>query len=302
MTEREAQREERALCEAVAEASKHLHGQDGPPSVIEGELCECVRDAMKKKSRWKDVECRGGEKLDWMVDWDPPPQGLDIAGGPEGEYRWALEAKVWHVNEQIWDAIKLASGLACHRFKRAYLLCAACPGAFEELPGKELFEYSQDPIRHGVRRLVEDNAKAWEGMVGKPKVRARPLKPPAAFTTRALIEPMSVWAWYGHEVRLMRIELPDRVKKRWFKDGWPNGVDRKEAPKKDEHGSHITSADGLCVPKQIGGESWWIKNRENITARQYEALYGLLLTRRWTDEKFRESFPPPEYGPRWWQR
>lgn len=304
MAQSEAEREELALCEAVREAAKCLRCRGEIPTLkthectAESELCDAVRDAVKKKSWWKDVECRGHEVPGITGGWSPLPKGLDLAAGSEKPYRWALEAKPWEVGEQIWDAIKLASGLACGDFERGYLLCAACPGAFDDLAGHELFECS----RVRTSALVKRNAKEWKCLLEGGK--GRPINPPAAFTTRALISPRSTWAWYGHEVRLMRIDLPDRVQRRWFNDGWPNGVDREKALK-DPHRkrSSITGVDGLNL-NQRWTKKWWADHSEKITATQYEALYGLLLTRHWSDEEIRKRCPPPgpECGPWWWER
>ena len=106
----------------------------------------------------------------------------------------------------------------------------------------------------------------------------------------------------GHVVRLARIDVPDPTETLRCINGWPEGFTPTAtamAPKRSS--GAVTDAMGLAVPARWR-DAWWAGQRERgITPDQFEAVYGLLLTRGWSDAEIRSRVPPPpEAAPAWW--
>ena len=106
----------------------------------------------------------------------------------------ALEAKVWDVDQQIWDAIKLAAGIAHGDLRVGYLLAAAPPTAFAHYDGAEL--YAPGTHAHAVWTLLDANPRAWQHLLDGG-AGARP-QVPTDFSATLLVDE---WCWFGHRVR-----------------------------------------------------------------------------------------------------
>jgi hypothetical protein len=235
------------------------------------------------------------EKSGITDGWLPLPRGLDMFAGAR-PHRWAAEVKVWDISQQIWDALKLAAGIVARDLNVGYLIAAACPSAFATQGGKELFS-SLTSRGCDVRRLVETNAHEWQDDLNGGS--ARPVLLPANIHIQTLIDEP---CWFGHRVCLVRIDVPEPAEKLRFVNGWPVGfkpdgcdiaIKRPRAP--------TTDAIGIAVPARWS-DAWWAEQlRRGVTPDQFEALYGLLLTRGWSDPEIRSRVQPPTAGaPAWW--
>jgi hypothetical protein len=206
---------------------------------------------------------------------------------------------VWEIGQQIWDAIKMASALQCGDSDGTYLVAIAPLIAFDRWAGCELYE--TEPVEHGVAALIERNAVQWRrDLLGGP---GRPRRVPATFFTRLVA---GASAWYGQEARLIHLSLPEQTGDQLFEeDGWPIGLDVAAALDADAASRKQRSAfdaNGLEIPVRISAGWWAEQGPEPVTREQYEALYGLLLTRNYDDAKIRHNFPPPPgRGPSWWK-
>jgi hypothetical protein len=228
--------------------------------------------------------------------WRPLPGKLDLHIGKR-PHRWAAEAKVWDIGQQIWDALKLVAGIRHSDLETGYLLAAAPPTAFAHYGGGEL--YAPGRHVHDVRELIVRNATDWEHDLGGG--RGRPEELPSEIVTTLLVDE---WCWFGHRLRLVRVALANQasIAPLRFDAGWPVGVDPAVAIATAKARPRRTMFDalGLAVPARWS-DAWWRDRVATARPDQFEALYGLLLTRGWTDLEIRERVVVPEgWGPEWW--
>lgn len=228
--------------------------------------------------------------------WSPLPSGLDLHAPVGRPMRWAAEVKVWDIDQQLWDALKLAAGLAHGDLRIGFLLAAACPTAFAHTGGRELFAAAASD--HTVKGLLQLNAREWRHLLANGT--GRPTAVPARITTRLLAD---CWCWFGHRVRLVRIAIDAHVGSLAFGDGWPVGVDGDAAVRAASGLKARSERDvlGLSVPAHWT-EAWWqAALAAGATAEQFEALHGLLLTRGWTDTDIQARVQAPDdAAPAWW--
>ena len=271
-----------ALRTAANAAAHHLRISGPLPARSE----DVLRSVMVQELRTTgavDIEVEGSGIT---CGWSPLPGGLDLFAGAK-PHRWAAELKVWDIGQQIWDAIKLASGLACGDLTDAYLISVAPSLAFGASPGKELFSSRSD--EHRVAALIERNPRQWQHELSGGS--GRPTNPPARFNTQ-LLERKSTW--YGHEIRLVRLTLSTQDTVR-FENGWPVCVDPEAALELDagsgRKGVSIPLG-GLEVPPRFSA-SWWEQSRSACSPAEYESLYGALLLRGWSDTEIWSRVSPP---------
>ena len=285
--------DEQRLTAAVKAAADRLRASGPLPPRSEDVLRFAVRDELATEVR--DV---AHEAASISGGWSPLPGRLDLHAPTGRPLRWAAEVKVWDIGQQIWDALKLAAGIAAGDLRIGYLIAAACPTAFAADDGRELF--AAGTHEHAVRELIRKNANAWQhdldGGTG------RPARMSARFRTTLLFDG---WCWFGHRVRLARIGLAGDPEELPFQAGWPDGLDGpaavKAAKAKAAHGRGDPDALGLAVPRRWTDAWWEDTRRRGVTAEQFEALYGLLLTRHWTDAEIRARIRAPDgAAPPWW--
>ena len=276
---------------AVMRAAQALRASGPLPGQAEDVLRFAIRDELRR-SGLRDVDT---EKSGITDGWSPLPRGLDLFTGRR-PHRWAAEVKVWDISQQIWDALKLAAGIVAHDLSVGYLVAAATPSAFATQGGKELFS-SVTPHDCDVRRLIEMNAREWQDDLNGGS--ARPAILPGRIRVQTLV---GARCWFGHVVRVARIDVPDPSGTLRCINGWPEGFTPTAtamAPKRSSGAT--TDAMGLAVPARWG-DAWWADQRvRGVTPHQFEALYGLLLTRGWSDAEIRSRVPPPPGPvPAWW--
>jgi hypothetical protein len=100
----------------------------------------------------------------------------------------------------------------------------------------------------------------------------------------------------------VRIDVDAHVGSLEFRDGWPAGVDGEAAVRAGGLTARSErDALGLSVPARWT-EAWWQQAlAAGATAEQFEALYGLLLTRGWTDTDIQARVQAPDdAAPAWW--
>lgn len=277
------------LADAARRAAQALRVQGPLPRRSEDVLRVAVRDQLHAAGV-HDVEL---ERSNIRHGWSPLPRGLDLFAGPR-PHRWAAEAKVWDISHQIWDALKLVAGIAGDDLHTGYLLAVASPSAFSAQDGRELFTATA-PREIATRQLIESNARAWQELLNGGS--ARPVVLPAAFTVQTIVDAP---CWYGHRLRLVAILNLQGEGAVRFNAGWPGGVDPGLASTRT-HRRTVTDAAGLAVPAHWSDDWWLQQRRRGVIPEQFEALYGLLLTRGWTDSEMRERLKPaPGTGPPWW--
>jgi hypothetical protein len=118
--------------------------------------------------------------------WDPLPGRLDLHAPAGRPLRWAAEVKVWDIDQQLWDALKLAAGIARGDLRVGYLLAAACPTAFAHAGGRELVAAAASD--HTIKGLLQLNAREWRHLLADGT--GRPTAVPARITTRLLADPL----------------------------------------------------------------------------------------------------------------
>jgi hypothetical protein len=284
--------DEALLITAVERAARALRASGPLPPRSEDELRFAVRDQLRDLGMG-DV---AHEAASITGGWDPLPGRLDLHAPMQRPLRWAAEAKVWDIDQQLWDVFKLTAGIARDDLGVGYLLAAACPTAFAQYGGSELF--AAGSREHDGSTLIRDNPREWQHLLNGGV--GRPVATPPTVRTTLLCEH---WCWFGHRVCLVRVEAlagPDRLT---FRDGWPDGFDgaalvaaAKAAPRR-RHDDAL----GLRVPRPWS-DAWWRQAlRDGVTADQFEAVYGLLLTRRWVDTEIRARVSAPDgFAPSWW--
>jgi hypothetical protein len=284
--------EEQLLIEGVMRAAARLRVSGPLPPRSEDVLRFAVRDQLRAHGL-SDV---AHEAASITGGWTPIPGRLDLHAPMVRPLRWAAEAKVWDIDQQLWDALKLAAGIAHGDTRAGYLLAAACPTAFAHAGGAELFRPSAH--EHVVAELIRTNAPEWLHLLGGGA--GRPIQVPARIRTTLLCDH---WCWFGHRVRLVRVEIDANADVVQFIDGWPEGLDGPTAVAEARAARRGGDRDalGLRVPPRWS-DSWWQRAlRASATADQFEALYGLLLTRGWTDADIRSRVAAPDGGaPAWW--
>jgi hypothetical protein len=99
---------------------------------------------------------------------------------------------------------------------------ASITGGWSPVPGRlDLHAPRTRPTReHKVAELIRVNALAWQHDLDAGA--GRPNQLPARFRTTLLVDG---WCWFGHRVRLTRIELAAVAETVTFHGGWPAGVD-----------------------------------------------------------------------------
>src|SRR5436309_2628066 len=105
---------------AVARAAEALRVSGPLPPRSEDVLRFAIRDQL----RGAGVSDADTEKSGITAGWSPLPRGLDLYVGKR-PHRWAAEVKVWDISQQIWDALKLAAGIAARDLEVGYLIAAA---------------------------------------------------------------------------------------------------------------------------------------------------------------------------------
>ena len=279
------------LTTAVTRAAEALRASGALPPRSEDVLRFAIRDQLRA-SGVRDVET---ERSGITAGWSPLPRGLDLFVGSR-PHRWAAEVKVWDVSHQIWDALKLAAGIAAGDVKVGYLIAAASPSAFATQGGKELFA-NVTPGVCDVRDLIAANPREWQVLLNGG--RARPVVLPANIRVHT---PVDEWCWFGHRVRVARIDVLEPGRTLRLADGWPDGLRPALADKAAKHRRCATTdAMGLAVPARWT-DAWWSEHlHRGATPDQFEALYGLLLTRGWCDAEIRSRVNAPAGGtPPWW--
>jgi hypothetical protein len=288
----EALIDEALLITAVERAAIALRASGPLPPRSEDVLRFAVRDQL----RGLGIADVAHEAASITGGWDPLPGRLDLHAPVRRPLRWGVEAKVWDIDQQLWDALKLAAGIAHRDLRVGYLLAAACPTAFAQYGGSELF--AADSREHHVSALIRQNPREWQRLLNGGV--GRPTATPLTFRTTLLCDRR---CWFGHRVRLVRIEALDEADPLAFRDGWPEHVNgpilvaaAKSAPR-----PRADDALSLRVPRPWS-DSWWTKAlRDGATGDQFEAVYGLLLTRGWADADIRARVQTPEAAaPPWW--
>ena len=273
------------IFEAVRSAARVLRASGPLPPKSE----DVLRFAILDQLRQAGIQDAATEKSGITGGWVPLPCGLDLFAGPK-PHRWAAETKVWDVGQQIWDGIKLAAGIAHDDLKVGYLIAAACPSAFASRIGRDLFS-AIAPQDLSVRELIERHPALWQSDLNGGS--ARPVEVPATIRVQLLLDEA---AWFGHRLRVVRVALGDAEVQR-FANGWPDGVIARPS---SSHPGTAVDALGLAVPARWS-QAWWTAARRDATAEQFEALYGLLMTRRWSDDDIRAHVQAPRGGaPPWW--
>lgn len=284
--------EEQQLIDAVRRAAATLRTRGPLPPRSEDVMRFAVRDEIRQA-----VVDVAHEAASITADWTPLPGRLDLHAPRERPLRWAAEVKVWDIGQQIWDALKLTAGITAEDLRTGYLLTAACPSAFAADDGHEL--YAPGSHEHIVTELIRVNARAWKRDLGGGS--GRPTTVPSRFRTTLLFDG---WCWFGHRLRLMRVEATADSRPLAFTDGWPESIDGPAAVAAAKRAARRgpTDALGLAVPARFSA-SWWEQAlRAGATGDQFEALYGLLLTRNWTDAHLRARVRAPDgAAPPWWQ-
>jgi hypothetical protein len=285
--------DEQHLIDAVRAAAGVLRAAGPLPPASENVLRFAVRDQLRAVGLG-DV---GHEQSKITGGWSPVPGNLDLYTPKVRPHRWALEAKVWDVDQQIWDAIKLAAGIAHGDLRVGYLLAAAPPTAFAHYDGAEL--YAPGTHAHSVWTLLDANPRAWQHLLDGGA--GRPTEVPTDFSATLLVDE---WCWFGHRVRLVRIEcVADKAAPTLrFEDGWPVGMNGRAAVAAAKARPRRRGDDALGLLVGRWTDAWWEQQRHDGVSRdQFEALYGLLLLRRWTDADIRLRVPaPPGCAPAWW--
>lgn len=180
-----------------------------------------------------------------------------------------------------------------------YLIAAAPPTAFAQHDGAEL--YAPGNHEHVVRDLPTRNACAWQKLLNGGS--GRPIEIPATFHTTLLLD---VWCWFGHRARLVRVEVETgrSVPAVQFEAGWPENLDGQAAvtAAKARPPRPTDDALGLAVPRW--SDTWWTGQlRNGVSREQFEALYGLLLTRNWNDTQIQARVrAPADCAPPWWKQ
>ena len=281
------------LVEAVRAAASDLRASGPLPARSEDALRLAVRDRLRDAGT-RDV---AHETHSITGGWAPIPGRLDLHAGVSRPLRWAAEAKVWDIGQQIWDALKLAAGISQGDLQVGYLIAASTPTAFAEYGGAEL--YAPGMHDYDVRSLLLANAVDWQHDLGGGT--GRPTDLPAAIRTTLLADE---WCWFGHRARLVRVELSagDAPTLR-FEAGWPEGTDGPAAVAALKARPRRATRDalGLAVPARWNARWWRGQLQRGVSREQFEALYGLLLTRGWTDDQLRARVTAPEgCAPPWW--
>jgi hypothetical protein len=285
--------DEAQLTAAVGAAASDLRAAGLLPRRSEDVLRFAVRDRLRDAG----VSDVGHERSSITGGWSPIPGKLDLYTPARPPHLWAAEVKVWDIDQQLWDAIKLAAGIAHGDLRVGYLIAAAPPTAFAQYEGAALFRPGSH--RHVVRDLLATNARAWQHLLDGGA--GRPTGVPASLTTSMLLDE---WCWFGHRVRLVRVEVEigeDAPTVR-FEGGWPEDLDGEAAVIAARASARPTTDDalGLAVPRW--SDAWWTEQlRRGVRREQFEALYGLLLTRKWDDTQIRTRVRAPHgCAPPWW--
>jgi hypothetical protein len=285
--------EEAQLTEAVRAAAGDLRASGPLPRRSEDVLRFAVRDRLLDAGL-SDI---AQERSSITGGWTPIPGRLDLYTPARRSHRWAAEFKVWDVDQQIWDALKLATGIAHGDLRIGYLLAAAPPTAFAQYDGAELFAAGRH--QQLVRDLLDRNAGAWQKLLNGGS--ARPIQVPLTLYTSLLLDE---WCWFGHRARLVRVEIETgrSVPTVRFKAGWPEDLDEQAALTAATARARRPTDDalGLAVPRW--SDTWWASQlRHGVSRDQFEALYGLLLTRNWSDAEIRARVQAPVgFAPPWW--
>jgi hypothetical protein len=157
------------LTDAVRAAAGDLRASGPLPRSSEDVLRFAVRDRLRDAG----VSDIAHENSSITGGWSPIPGKLDLYTPARRPHRWAAEAKVWDVDQQIWDAIKLAAGIAHGDVLVGYLIAAAPPTAFAQYDGAEL--YAPGSHEHMVRDLLATNPRAWQKLLnGGSGSKSRP--------------------------------------------------------------------------------------------------------------------------------
>lgn len=281
------------LTDAVRAAAGDLRASGPLPRSSEDVLRFAVRDRLRNAG----VSDIAHENSSITGGWSPIPGKLDLYTPARRPHRWAAEAKVWDVDQQIWDAIKLAAGIAHGDVLVGYLIAAAPPTAFAQYDGAEL--YAPGSHEHMVRDLFATNPRAWQKLLNGGS--GRPVEVPATLHTTLLLDER---CWFGHRARLVRVEVETgrSVPTVRFAAGWPEDLDGQEAVTAAKARARRPTDDalGLAVPRW--SDTWWTGQlRNGVSREQFEALYGLLLTRGWDDTQIQARVRAPAgCAPPWW--
>lgn len=155
--------------------------------------------------------------------WDPLPGAIDVhvQDSRHGCLHLVAELKVDAIEQQLWDALKLATALLTTgpRIYRGYLIAAATPTRFGEGQLNELFD---GPVghwcRHDATELLKRNASAWRHELKHG--RGRPQWIPRAIFVN-LLDTWKLEHWPGDQLRLVAIEICDPHRVEMIDGCWP---------------------------------------------------------------------------------
>lgn len=158
---------------------------------------------------------------------DRRPTGVDVLVRSEsGEERLAVELKVQHTDQTLWDAYKMVDANELESIEATYLIAAATDKRWAEATGKCTELFGLGTIEHETLQLFDRNARAWIDLLADGS--ARPTRVPARIRTVEIeFAPMRIYTGRG-ELRCVRVEsASDRwipFPPDWHGGDWPRGV------------------------------------------------------------------------------
>lgn len=217
---------ERRCDEVVIDACANVASDLGPRQFgrPEAQLQDAVANAVGQAAGMTgnpDVDVRTG-RLKLVSGWSPLPGPIDVHVADAGRCQldFIAELKVGAIEQQLWDALKLATGLLTQlaHIRRAYLIAAADSGRFEAGQVSELFKR---PIaqwrRHETTQLLKANQAAWRHDLKHGA--GRPEWIPAEIFT-SLLGAWEIERW-GQQLRVVALEIADPEHVEMVDGCWP---------------------------------------------------------------------------------
>ena len=143
-----------------------------------------------------------------IVDWNRSTTQVDLAVVSDAELELVAQLKVWEVGHQLFDVAKVCCLLKAGA-KAGFLLCIAeSADAFDRKPGGELFRDKAGLVHGDVFPIIFRRHPA-EARKHLKVNRPGPTSLPRRFSTTAVCDPITLDAYSGHQLRVVKVQIED---------------------------------------------------------------------------------------------